>query len=461
MEMNGTAREIDLLVIGFGKAGKTIAMKRAKAGDRVVLVERDPQMYGGTCINIACVPTKTLLVDADRFRRSRQGSTDAAEAFARSQTHRDAFIATLNAANLKMALDAGVEVITGEAHFVSPHEVAVDTAEGTVRLCASRIVVNTGSSAFKPDLVGIDSPHIFDSTSIQHIDHLPAHLAIVGGGPIGLEFATLFAAYGTKVTVLETAERPLARFDEDVAECAADILRSRGVEFLCQARTERFEDVDDRVRVILEDGRHVMADAVLVAVGRRPEIAALDVAAAGIELTERGALKVDEHLRTSVEGIWAAGDVNGGPQFTYISFDDHRIILADAWPDSYPSVAGRSTAGRTVPTTTFLEPPLATVGLSEEQAVSSGRSYVVKKAPIASLAVMPRPKILGEPEGMAKFIVDSTTDHILGATLMCTDAQELINTVAVCMAHGVTATELGQGIYTHPSSSEVFNALLG
>ena len=149
------------------------------------------------------------------------------------------------------------------------------------------------------------------------------------------------------------------------------------------------------------------------------------------------------------------------PQFTYVSFDDHRVILADAWPEVYPGLAGRSTAGRTVPTTTFLDPPLATVGVSEEQAAASGRPYAVRKAPIASLAVMPRPKILGESEGMAKFIVDTETDLILGAALLCTDAQELINTVAVCMAHGVSATELGQGIYTHPSSSEVFNALLG
>ncbi len=462
--MVATAHTYDLLVIGFGKAGKTIAMKRAKAGDSVALIERDPQMYGGTCINIACIPTKTLLVDADRHRRASVGAADPAEAaaaFARSQEHRDGFIAKLNAANLKMVADAGVEVVVGEAHFVGPHEVAVDTAEGVVRMSAPRIVVNTGSAAFRPDLPGIDLPRVFDSTSIQHIEHLPAQLAIVGGGPIGLEFATLFSAYGTKVTLLETAARPLSRFDEDVASCAADILRTRGVEFVCQARTQRFEDVDGAVQVILEDGRSVVADAALVAVGRRPEVAALDVAAAGIELTERGAIKVDEHLRTSVEGVWAAGDVNGGPQFTYVSFDDHRVILADVWPEAYPGLTGRSTAGRTVPTTTFLEPPLATVGLSEEQAAASGRPYAVKKAPIASLAVMPRPKILGESKGMAKFIVDTETDLILGAALLCTDAQELINTVAVCMAHGVSATELGQGIYTHPSSSEVFNALLG
>ena len=170
---------------------------------------------------------------------------------------------------------------------------------------------------------------------------------------------------------------------------------------------------------------------------------------------------MDEHLRTNVDGVYAAGDVNGGPQFTYVSFDDHRIILEDAWGADKGHAGARSTCGRVLPTTTFIEPPLATVGMSEAAAVGKGYDVVVRSGLIADMAIVPRPKILGQTDGMAKFVIDAKSDLILGATLFCPDAQELINAVAVAIRSGMTAAELGGGIYTHPSTSELFNALLG
>lgn len=441
-------KTFDLIVIGFGKAGKTIAMNRAGAGKRVALIEQDPKMYGGTCINIGCVPTKKLLTDTARGI----GWADAVAA-------RDTLIGTLNDTNLQLAEDAGVTVINGRAQFTGSHQVTVSAPDSEdLVLDAPVVVINTGSTPVWPELPGINGDRVFDSTSVQHIKPDPKHLAIIGGGPIGLEFATLFTGQGAKVTVIDSADTPLHSFDADIAEAGQKILEDRGVTFRNNARAAGFEEKDDglSVRYTLGDTEEtVVADAALVAIGRRPLTDDLGLEDVGIDVDDNGAVAVDEQLRTSVAGVFAVGDVNGGPQFTYVSYDDHRIVL-----DQLSGKRQRSTADRIIPTTTFTEPPLSTIGMGEKAASESGRAFSVRSAKMADMPIVPRPKILDQPEGMAKFLVDDATDDILGATLYCVDSQELINTVAVAMRHGITATELGQGIYTHPTSSEVFNQLL-
>ena len=458
---NTAEQTYDVIVVGFGKAGKTIAMKRAKAGDRVALIERDPNMYGGTCINIGCVPTKKLLTQAHAHELvvEATGESNHADALKSAEDARDAFIAKLNAANLKMAETAGVTVITGQARFTGPKQVEVTGGDDRLELSAETIIINTGATTFLPPIPGIDGPRVHTSTSIQHIDR-PDNLVIVGGGPIGMEFATLFSAYGTKVTVLDGAERAFIRNDEDVAEVAAQIMNDRGVIITANAQVEKLEDTGNGVAVTYRDvtndaNKTINADVVLVAVGRKPATEGLGLEDSGIELTERGAVKVDEHCRTNIDGVYAAGDVNGGPQFTYISFDDHRVIMHDRWGIG----PARTTEGRIIPTTTFMEPPLATVGMSLKEAKDSGRELSVRTKMIADIPILPRPKIVGQPAGIARLIVDANSDEILGASLLCIDAQELINTVAVAMRAGMTATEFVEGIYTHPATSEVFNAL--
>ncbi|AIT62090.1 FAD-dependent oxidoreductase [Corynebacterium doosanense] len=437
-------KSFDLIVVGFGKAGKTIAMKRATAGDSVALIERDPTMYGGTCINIGCVPTKKLLFE-----------TASGADFPAAVEARDTLIGTLNAANLKLAEDAGVTVITGDARFLAAKEISVSAGDDELRLTADRVIINTGSAPNWPDIPGIDSPRVYDSTSIQHITPTPRHLAIVGGGPIGLEFATLFSGQGARVTVLDSGDRPLGAFDQDVAALGADLLRERGVDIVTGARVSGFSDTGSGLEVSYGEEK-TLVDAALVAIGRHPATAGLGLEDAGIEVGERGEVVVDTHLRTSVDGVWAVGDVTGGPQFTYISYDDHRIVLAQL-----ADREGHSTDERIFPTTTFLEPPLSTIGLGEQEAIDAGYDIEVRQGLIKDMPIVPRPKIVGETDGMAKFIVDTQTGLILGATLFCVDSQELINTVAVAMRHGVSAAELGDGIYTHPSTSEVFNQVLG
>lgn len=411
-------------------------MKRSAAGDKVALIEQSPQMYGGTCINVGCIPTKKLLFE-----------TASGKDFPDAVVARDQLIGKLNAKNLAMATDKGVTVIDGKATFTASHEITVTAGSDTLVLYAPTIVINTGSTPVIPNVPGTDNPHVFDSTGIQHISPLPKHLAIIGGGPIGLEFATLFSGQGSKVTIIDRGELPLKNFDREVAELAKTDLEARGITFLNNAELTGFSG---DLTIALKD-RDLLADAALLAIGRRPATDGLGLEQAGIKTGTRGEVLVDAHLRTNIDGIFAVGDVNGGPQFTYVSYDDHRIVL-----DQLAGTGKKSTAHRLIPTTTFIEPPLSTIGDNTE-----GENVVVKKALIADMPIVPRPKIINQPHGMVKFFVDKQSDALLGATLYCADSQELINTVALAMRHGVTASELGEGIYTHPATSEIFNQLLG
>ncbi|MEJ4096942.1 dihydrolipoyl dehydrogenase family protein [Corynebacterium bovis] len=541
--------DCDVLVVGFGKAGKTIAMTRAKAGDRVVLVEKSPSMYGGTCINVGCVPTKTLLTDAHRHAGellaatrtgagaasagtgsagTGAGSTDTADsepgtattpshdaAFSAARSHRDSFIGTLNAANHAMVENTGVLVVDGHATFTGPRTVTVTGGDPAaahpaeqLTVTADTVVINTGSVPVRPPIPGADGPRVLDSTGVQMLPERPRRLAIVGGGPIGLEFATMFAQFGTEVTVLDGSPRLLPRFDRDIADAVHADLRDLGVTVLSGVTVEEIADAAGAaagagaggdatggdadgaaggdattganadtdaaggatpaagapVTVTYTDAdgtrRTVDADHVLLATGRKPATDGLGLDAAGVEVTDRGAVVVDPHLRTTADGVYAAGDVAGSPQFTYVSYDDHRVILSDRWGDG-----SRTTTGRLIPSTTFLEPPLSQVGLgadaAREDTGARGHTLDVRVQDIRDIAVMPRPKILGQARGRAKILVDREDDRILGATLYCVDSQELINLVTTAMVHGIPASAVGSGIYTHPSSSEVFNALLG
>lgn len=458
-------KEYDVIVVGFGKAGKTIAMKRAKAGDRVAIVERSAQMYGGTCINIGCVPTKTLLhwareyVSAAKLDGKQECCADRGQMQQRwdvLRARRNQLITKMNAANLAMVQAAGAQVIDGSARFIAPKTLEVAGKQYT----AETIIINTGAESAKLSVEGADLETVVNSTQIQFVEKLPRRLAIIGGGPIGLEFGTLFAELGTEVTVLDRGDTFLPRVDQTVAQKVRNhLVENAGFTIHNSVQVQRITRENEDTVVHFEnaagEAQKVCADLVLAAAGRVPATEELNLAAAKIATTERGFVQVDTHLHTSVAGVYAAGDVAGSPQFTYVSFDDHRVIMRDRWGD-----AALDTNNRLIPTTTFIHPPLATVGETEEQLRARGATYMVREADIANIAVMPRPKIIGNPTGCARIFVGEN-DQILGATLWCVDAQELINTVTLAMNHGVSATDLGQGIYTHPASHELFNGLLG
>ncbi|SFI41384.1 Pyruvate/2-oxoglutarate dehydrogenase complex, dihydrolipoamide dehydrogenase (E3) component [Paenibacillus sp. UNC496MF] len=451
-------QEADALIIGFGKGGKTLAPFLAKQGWRVIVVEQSPAMYGGTCINIGCIPTKSLVHGAE-IAASR-GDVEFAEkerAFEAAWRTKEELVSFLRGKNRdNVAGHPGIRLITGQASFVSPHEVIVTMqADEAVTIRADRIFINTGAVPAMPAVEG-DSRRLYNSTTLLGLNKLPRRMAIVGSGFIGLEFASMYANFGTEVTVIERSPELLKREDADVREAVRQALEALGVRFMFSSRVERIHD--DASAAVLSirdeagDSRSLEADVVLFATGRQPNTASLALERAGVRVTEKGFIAVDDTLRTNVPHIWAIGDVNGGPQFTYISLDDYRIIRNHLFGDGSRSRQDR----RHVPISVFITPVFAKVGMTEEEAAKAGFRVKVAKLP---LTASPRARILQQTIGFYKAVVDEETGRILGAALFGAEAGEIINVIALAMDTEQTYESLRDRIYTHPSMTETLNDL--
>lgn len=311
-----------------------------------------------------------------------------------------------------------------------------------------------------PRIPGIDGPRVHTSTSLQHVSPFPARLAVIGAGPIGLEFAAMFRDFGSEVSVIARGEQILPAEDDDVAADVREVMEGEGIRILTRAEATALEDGEDGVTlrgVPGPDGEDLKVDAVLIATGRRPATDDLGLEAAGIEVDERGAIVVDGQLRTSAEGVFAMGDVHGHGQQTYLSLDDHRIVASALLGDGSRRLDDRVA----VPSTIFLTPPLSSVGLTAREAREAGHAVRTVSAKVAGVKAMPRPKTLGDPRGIISIVVDAETDLILGARLFHVDSQEVINLIALAMRMGATASMLRDGIWTHPSSTEALNEVLG
>lgn len=451
------ARELDAIVIGWGKGGKTLAGTLARAGWRVAIVEQSEKMYGGTCINIACVPTKILIHDAEQHR----GNGADADYFNTAVERRDELTAKMRQKNFSMLDDLdSVLVFTGRASFTGAHSIKVEGGDEVLELSAPKIIINTGAVPSIPPIAGAEiGGRIHDSTTLQHTE-LPKKLVVVGGGYVGLEFASMFAQFGSEVSVLDRGERALKQEDEDIAAEVVAALNDAGVAIISSANVTGLTQDAHRATVTyarLGEEHQLHADAVLLALGRTPNSVSLELENTAVQLGDKDEIKVDKYLMTDAEGIYALGDVIGGAQFTYTSLDDHRILK-----DQFLGGGKRNLEDRVaVPSTMFVTPPLARVGLSEDQARSQGLDIKVATKKVADIAAMPRPKIVGDPRGIIKFVVDRKTDQILGAALMHVDSQEVINLVAMAMRAGITANTLRDSIFTHPSSTEALNDVLG
>lgn len=430
------------IIIGFGKAGKTLAATLAKADWKVAIIEQSNTMYGGTCINIGCIPTKTLVHDAEMqhdFAAAMQRKTDVVR-----------FLRDKNFHNLA-GLD-NVDVIEGRAEFVDNHTVRVIQATGTRELRGEKIFINTGAQSTMPDIKGLSStPGVFDSTGLLNLAQRPQRLGILGGGYIGVEFASMFANFGSKVTIFEAAPLFLPREDRDVADAIARILRDKGVELILNANVHSVSSQDGAVQIQMPEETHSV-DALLIASGRKPATEALQLKNAGVDVNERGGIIVNRYLRTSADNIWAMGDVTGGLQFTYISLDDFRIVRDSLLGDGLRNTGDR----QNVPYSVFMTPPLSRVGMSEAQARASGAEVQVVTLPVTAI---PRARVMDDTRGMLKAVVDVNTQRILGVSLLCVDSHEMINIVKTVMDAGLPYTVLRDQIFTHPSMSESLNDL--
>lgn len=431
-------------IIGFGKAGKTLAAALGRAGWRVAIVEKSKAMYGGTCINVGCIPTKALVHDA-------QATADFSEAMQR----KTAVVELLREKNyLNLANIEQVEVIDGHAEFIDPHTLKITTEQGSRQLSADRIFINTGAEAVIPQINGlISGPRIVDSTGILNLSSLPKRLAILGGGYIGVEFASVFASFGSEVTLFETSSQFLAREDADISAAIKNILQDQGVKIELNTRVQSVTSDNNSVTLHTGHGDH-QADVLLVATGRRPATQTLKLENADVATDTRGAILVDKHLKTSVDHIWALGDVTGGPQFTYISLDDFRIVH-----DQLLGKGKRTTDDRVnIPYSVFMTPTLSRIGLTEAQAREQGRNFQVVTLPVAAI---PRARVINDTRGVLKALVDNDSKKILGVALLAADSHEVINIVKTVMDAGLPYTVLRDQIFTHPTMSESLNDLFG
>lgn len=454
-------KNYDALIIGFGKGGKTLAADLGKRGWKVAMIERSEKMYGGTCINIACIPTKALIHSAKlvTYRNLQTFGQKAGEykTAIENKNQVTSFLRQKNFDNLNN--DPNIEVYTGEASFISSKEVRVKSREGEERLSADKIFIDTGAETVVPPIEGLkESKQVYTSTSIMEMETLPEKLVIIGGGYIGLEFASMFANFGTGVTVLESYPALLSREDEDIAVAVQQTLEKKGIRFKVDTQVIAVKDTGESTEIsyrnrTTQQEEVLKTDAVLVATGRRPATSALNLEAAGVKTdSKNGAIIVDERLRTNIPGIWALGDVKGGLQFTYISLDDYRIIRDQLfgedrrqWDDRFP-----------VAYSVFIDPPLSRVGLTEKEAKEKGHEVWVKKMLVASI---PRARVLGSTEGLLKSVVDAKTGKILGCSLFCTDSEEVINIVSLAIKAGLDYKCLRDHIYTHPTMGESLNDL--
>ncbi len=453
-------KKYDAVIIGFGKGGKTLAGFLAGKGQKVALIEKSDKMYGGTCINVGCIPSKKLVNSTKVLKDKGLSSIEDKEKFyAESIENKNTLIGALRGKNYEMlASKENITVYDGTGSFVSKNVVNVENNGENVQIEGEKIFINTGAATIIPNIKGLkESNYVYTSTSIMELKELPKKLTIIGAGYIGLEFASMYSEFGSEVTVIDMGDRLMPREDEEIAERVKVILEAKGIKFLLKSKIEEISDRNDKgyVKISGENGEsEVESDAILVAIGRKPNTEGLNLEAAGVKTDERGAVAVDETLKTTADNIWAMGDVKGGLQFTYISLDDFRIIRDNVYGNGNRTINDRNV----IPYSVFINPPLSRVGMTEKEAVEKG--YEVKTGRLEAMAI-PKGKIEGVTDGLLKTVVDAKTDKILGCTLLCNTSHEMINVVAAAIKAEQKYTFLKDMIFTHPTMSEALNDLFG
>ncbi len=444
----------DAIIVGAGQAGPPLAGRLTAAGQRVAVVER--KLIGGTCVNSGCIPTKTLVASAHAAHLARRGaeygvgtgpiSVDMAKVKARKDD-----IMLADRAGVESWLDGmeGCTVIRGHARFEDPHTLRV----GESLLRADRIFLNVGGRAVVPDIPGLSGVGFLTNVSILELDALPAHLVIVGGSYIALEFAQMYRRFGARVTVVERGPRLASREDEDVSAAIGEILAAEDIDIVVGADDVRVTKSGNGFELTPRAGADPIAGShLLLAVGRRPNTDGLALEAAGVRTDTRGYIVVDDQLRTNVENIWAMGDCNGKGAFTHTSYNVFEIVAANLLDDD-----PRRVSERIATYALYIDPPLGRAGMTVDQVRASGRSALVGKRPMTRVG---RAVEKGETQGFMKVVVDADTEEILGAAILGVGGDEAIHAILDVMSAKAPYTTLSRTMHIHPTVSELIPTML-
>jgi len=447
-------QQYEIVIVGTGEGSKFLAWTLARQGWRVAVIER--KYIGGSCPNIACLPSKNVIHSAkvaSYFRRSEEFGISKNDFKIDMSAVRDrkrrmvADLVDIHVANFKAS---GAELIMGSAKFTGPKTLEVSLNEGGTRVVrGEKIVIGTGTRAMIADTPGLRESNPLTHIEALELDYLPQHLIVLGGGYIGLELAQAMRRFGSSVTIVDRNERLANREDEDVSAGLKQLCDDEGIELVMNAGVSLVEGVSGQsVKLHVTQGASnsvIEGTDLLVAAGRTPNTDGIGLDLAGVELTERGYIKVNERLETTAADVWAVGECAGSPQFTHIAFDDFRIIR--------DNLAGgnRVTTGRQVPFCLFTDPELARIGLNETEARASGTPYRLAKIPMAADL---RTRTLSETRGFMKALIDTTSDRILGFTVFGVDGGEIMGAVQIAMIAGLPYTGLRDAVLTHPTLLE-------
>jgi pyruvate/2-oxoglutarate dehydrogenase complex dihydrolipoamide dehydrogenase (E3) component len=458
--MTISQQHYDAIVIGSGQAGTPLSTALAEAGMRTALIEREH--VGGTCINEGCTPTKTMVASGRVAYLARRAADYGVQTGAigidlrKVRERKRNIVDSFRSGNqLRIQQTANLDLIFGLASFTGPKSVEVRLKDGSQRLFSAEYVfINAGTRASRPTLDGLHSVSFLDNASIMELEAVPEHLLILGGGYIGLEFGQLFRRFGSRVTIVQSGGQLLTREDPDIAEEIAKILRQDGLEVLLKATTGRVSGAESGIQLEVQQPEKLITltgSHLLVATGRVPNSDTLNLAAAGIQVNQGGFIQVNDRLETTAAGVYALGDIKGGPAFTHISYDDFRIIRANLLEKK-----SASTANRLVPYTVFIDPQLGRVGLTEADALAQNRNIRVAKLPMTSVA---RAREVDETRGFMKAIVDAETNQILGAAILGVEGGEVMSAIEIAMLGKLPYTALRDGIFAHPTLAESLNNL--
>jgi pyruvate/2-oxoglutarate dehydrogenase complex dihydrolipoamide dehydrogenase (E3) component len=446
--------EFDLVILGGGTGSTVAAWTFAGEGQRVAVVER--KYIGGSCPNIACLPSKNIIHSAKvaSYVRNSEEFGITLDGFRLDMSavrgRKRKMVSGLNEMYLENYKKTGAELILGTGQFIAPKTIEVILPDGGTRqLRGTNVVISTGTHATLPPIPGLAEVQPLTHIEALELDRVPEHLLVVGGGYVGVELSQAMRRFGSNVSILDTNERLLPREDEDVREALRTLLEDEGIEVVLNARLKRVSGRSgNAVQVVIEQNgaeKAFRGTHVLVAAGRTPNTEGLGLESAGVELTDRGYIKVNERLQTTASGVWAIGEVAGSPQFTHISIDDFRVVHANLTGN------WRTTAGRQVPYCLFTDPELARVGLNEREAQNNNVAYRLFKVPMdANL----RARALGETRGFMKALVEAAGDRVLGFTALGVGAGEIMAAVQVAMIAGLPYTAVRDAVLTHPTLVE-------